>query len=134
MTSSHSHSAERDTEAEVDILFFEVGTEVFGADASQIVRIDLPDQSALQIPELGSVITGKRALVFMIGEGEAEVEAQLRVDAVLGIKPVPLESLRRLPPTASAKQYAIGVCLQGQAPVLLLDLVQLAQINHASNV
>ncbi|WP_370459038.1 Frizzy aggregation protein FrzB [Aggregicoccus sp. 17bor-14] len=112
---------------QVDLLFFEVGNAVYGADASQVLRIDraLPDD--FSVPELGVLRQGARALVFQLPEGEGH----LRVDAVRGVRPVPLNALRRMPPPAGAPPYAVGLCLdaaedpaQDSAPVLLIDLAE----------
>jgi chemotaxis signal transduction protein len=109
---------------EVDILFFDVGTSVFGTDASQVLRIDrsLPDD--LMLPELGLLHRGNRAIVFDTPEGEGH----LKVDGVRGVRSIPVSSLRRMPPTAGAAPYAVGVCLEDQdRAVLLIDLAETAK-------
>jgi chemotaxis signal transduction protein len=112
------------SDAQVDLLFFEVGASLYGADASQVLRIDraLPDDFSL--PDLGALRQGNRALVFQLPEGEGH----LRVDAVRGVRPVALNALRRMPAPAAAPPYAVGLCLdqsQGEAPpVLLIDLAE----------
>jgi chemotaxis signal transduction protein len=105
---------------EVDLLFFEIGEELYGTDASQVLRIDrsLPDDPAL--PELGQLKRGGRALVFETPEGEGH----LKVDLVRGVRAIPLAALRRMPTAAGAAPYAIGVCLDEVRPVLLIDLVE----------
>lgn len=110
-------------EEEVDILFFDIGASTFGADASQVLRIDraLPDD--LTLPELGLPHRGHRALVFDTPEGESH----LKVDAVHAVRTIPLSALRRMPPTAGAAPYAVGVCLQEDRAVLLIDLVETAR-------
>ena len=109
---------------EVDILFFDIGTSVFGTDASQVLRIDrsLPDD--LMLPELGLLHRGHRAIVFDTPEGEGH----LKVDGVRGVRSIPVSSLRRMPPTAGAAPYAVGVCLEDQdRTVLLIDLAETAK-------
>jgi hypothetical protein len=107
-------------EHEVDVLFFEVGEALYGTDASTVLRIEraLPDD--LTIAELGSLKRGNRALVFETSEGEGH----LKVDAIRGVRPVPIVALRRLPPAASAASYTVGVFLDEERPVLLIDLVE----------
>lgn len=107
--------------AEVELLLFEVGGQRYGADASQVLRIDRAASNAVTWASLGTPKSGQRALVFRGADAEAQ-EAQLRVDSVTGVRPVALEALRRLPPAASQDPTLIGVWLDGDTPVLLLDL------------
>ncbi|WP_164014226.1 Frizzy aggregation protein FrzB [Pyxidicoccus trucidator] len=111
---------ERDS---VDILFFDIGDSLYGTDASQVLRIDrsLPDD--LTLPGLGLPHRGHRAIVFDTPEGEGH----LKVDAVHAVRAIPLNSLRRMPPTAGAAPYAVGVCLEEARAVLLIDLVETAR-------
>ena len=105
---------------EVDVLFFEVGDVVYGTDASQVLRIErsLPDD--LRVPELGALRRGNRALVFDAPEGEGH----LKVDAIRGVRPVPIRDLRRLPLVAGAASYTVGVFLDQERPVMLIDLLE----------
>jgi len=105
---------------EVDVLFFEVGDVVYGTDASQVLRIErsLPDD--LMVPELGVLRRGNRALVFDAPEGEGH----LKVDAIRGVRPVPIRDLRRLPLVAGAATYTVGVFLDQERPVMLIDLLE----------
>ncbi|XXF75077.1 Frizzy aggregation protein FrzB [Myxococcaceae bacterium GXIMD 01537] len=114
---------EQSSSEDVDVLFFEIGRETYGTDASQVLRIDrsLPDD--LVLPELGQPARGLRALVFETPEGEGH----LKVDIVRGVRPIPLVALRRLPPSVAASPFAIGVCLDETRPVLLIDLVETAK-------
>jgi chemotaxis signal transduction protein len=115
---------EQQAAEEVDILFFEIGHEMYGADASQVLRIDRSLQDDLVLPELGQPARGNRALVFETPEGESH----LKVDVVRGVRPVPLGALRRLPAAVAAAPFAVGVCLDGDTrPVLLIDLVETAK-------
>jgi hypothetical protein len=108
---------------DVDILFFEIGSETYGADASQVLRIDraLPDD--LVLPELGQPRRGGRAIVFETPEGEGH----LKVDVVRGVRAIPLGALRRLPTAVSAAPFTVGVCLDDTRPILLIDLVETAK-------
>ena len=109
---------------QVDLLFFEVGSALYGADASQVLRIDRAQQDDFTLPDLGALREGARALVFQLPEGEGH----LRVDAVRGVRPVALNALRRMPPPAAAPPYAVGLCLDQDLdeaqPVLLIDLAE----------
>jgi chemotaxis signal transduction protein len=111
--------------ARVDILLFDIGRETFGADASQVTRIGPADGSALSPEELGPPAIGARALVFNAPAGTA---GQLRVDSVRGVRSVPIDSLRRMPGPAGAPPYAIGIWLDGENTVLLIDLVELHRV------
>ncbi|WP_223740325.1 Frizzy aggregation protein FrzB [Corallococcus interemptor] len=109
---------------EVDILFFQIGDSEYGTDASSVLRIDraLPDD--LTVRDLGLPHKGHRALVFDTPEGEGH----LKVDAVNGVRSIPLAGLRRMPAAAAAASYAVGVCLaldeEAGRPVLLIDLAE----------
>jgi hypothetical protein len=108
---------------EVDILFFEIGDQLYGTDASQVLRIDRALPGDLVLPELGAPKRGNRALVFDTPEGEGH----LKVDVVRGVRPMPLVALRRMPLVVAAAPYAIGLCLDDTRPVLLIDLVETAK-------
>ena len=105
---------------EVDILFFEVGDTVYGTDASLVLRIDRSHPEDLELPDLGPLKRGGRALVFDTPEGEGH----LKVDAIRGVRSIPIMDLRRLPPVAGAAPYAVGVVLDQERPVMLIDLVE----------
>ncbi|MGQ0504427.1 MAG: Frizzy aggregation protein FrzB [Myxococcaceae bacterium] len=109
-----------DTARSLELLLFEVGDEVYGADATQVLRIDKPADDALTLVPLGELKRGSRALVFRTQSGEG----QLRVDRVRGVASAGPNTLRRLPPAARRLPCAIGVWLAEDRPILLLDLVQ----------
>ncbi|MFZ5468352.1 MAG: Frizzy aggregation protein FrzB [Myxococcota bacterium] len=100
----------------VDLLLFEVGGTVMGADASQVLRIDAvaPDKKRA---------AGARALVFQAEDGERFVA----VDEVREVKTVNVTDLRRMPEATGAPPYAIGVWLDGARPVPLVDLVEFSK-------
>ncbi|MBU8894477.1 Frizzy aggregation protein FrzB [Corallococcus sp. H22C18031201] len=110
---------------EVDILFFLIGDALYGTDASQVLRIDRSLPEDITLPDLGLPHRGLRALVFDTPEGEGH----LKVDAVNGVRSIPVAALRRMPAAVAAAPYAVGVCLDEQAPrpVLLIDLVETAK-------
>jgi chemotaxis signal transduction protein len=116
-------SESQDANPEVDLLLFEIGTAVYGAEASQVVRVDNPTKDAVTLAELGTLKHGGRALVFQADGGEG----QLRIDGVRGVKTVGVHELRRLPPAVAVKPYALGIWLDGQQTVLLIDLQEAAK-------
>ena len=109
----------------VDVLFFSIGDQVYGTDASSVIRIGRAEWWALSPDELGKPEVGARALVFELSGGTG---AQLRVDGVRGIRAIEVGELRRLPRAASAPMYAIGACLEGGKTVLLIDLYELHRL------
>jgi len=109
--------AERQLAAEVEVLLFELDGARLGADASQVLRIERPGTPGLRLSPLRSASPG-RSLVFMAGEAEAALE----VDLVLGVRTVSARDLRRMPGVARAPGHALGFWLDGDQPVLLIDL------------
>lgn len=109
---------EQGEQERVDILMVEVGAEVYGVDASQVLRIDRAESHAFALAALGPLRHGRRALVYRTESGEA----MLKVDAVQGVVAVPLDKLRRMPPAATRSPLAVGLSLAGDRPVVLLDL------------
>jgi chemotaxis signal transduction protein len=110
---------------EVDLLLFEVGGELFGTDAAQVLRISAADSEAVVLPNMEGSPDSPRALVFGV-PGSAPREAQLRVDVVRGVMQVQVGQLRRMPPAASARPWAVGLWLDGDRPVVLIDLEKVA--------
>ena len=130
-------SAPAYTRTEIELLLFELGGAMFGADASQVLRIDrpatatapgeaaptevtFPAASAPLKASTPSHVAG-RSLVFRTPQGFG----QLKVDVVWGVRQVAVDALRRLPAAAATQPYAIGVWLDGDKPVLLIDLVEM---------
>lgn len=110
-------------EEQVDVLFFEIGDQVYGVDAGQVLRIDRALPQDPVVVELGELKRGNRVLVFSTPQGEGH----LRVDGVQGVRPVLVTDLRRLPPAVSAAAFTIGACLDEARLVLLIDLVETAK-------
>ena len=114
---------EQRIEDEVDILFFEIGDQLYGTDASQVLRIERALPEDITVPLLGALRRGSRALVFATSDGEGH----LKVDTVHAVRPIPIADLRRLPPAVSAAPFTIGACLDKARLVLLIDLVETAR-------
>jgi hypothetical protein len=109
--------------ATVDILVFEVAGVRFGADASQVLRIDRPiDEVSVGAP-LGPPARGNRALIFKAPSGDLR---RLDIDRVNGVWTISIESLRRLPGPARVGPIPIGTWLDGDRAVLLVDLAKMA--------
>jgi hypothetical protein len=107
----------------VDILVFEIAGVRYGADASQVLRIDRPkDEKSVGAP-LGEPSKGMRALIFNGPDGESR---RLNIDRVNGVLTISIEHLRRLPGPARVGPNPIGAWLDGDRAVLLVDLVKMA--------
>lgn len=109
---------ERAAEEVIQILLVGVGEEQYGVDATQVLRIDRAEGGAFAHPALGTLREGKRSLVFQTDNGEA----QLKVDAIIGVDSVPLSKLRRMPPAATRSPLAVGLYLSDARPIVLIDL------------
>jgi len=104
----------------VDIVLFEIGGAHYGADLTQVRRIDhLGSGDSFGHP-LGTPRQQARTLVFANAEG---YERRLAVDAVLGVRTVPVTELRRMPPAVAAPRTSIGAWLDKDSTVLLVDLL-----------
>lgn len=113
------------TAGEVEILFFEVAGSRYGADAAQVLRVDRPRAEIPCVVALGSAREGARALVFTTPSGAIN---QLKVDAVHGVRAIPISQLRRLPVGMGPEGFAMGVWLDGDTPVLLVNLAEIAKL------
>ena len=107
----------------VDILVFEVAGTRFGADASQVLRIDRPVDEVSVGQPLGAPKRGSRALIFKAPDGDLR---RLDIDRVNGVQTISIESLRRLPGPARVGPIPIGTWLDGDRAVLLVDLAKMA--------
>ncbi len=108
-----------DAPAQVDLVVFEVAGIRYAADLGQVRRIDLDEPTESIGAPLGPCAVGRRALVF---SPDPAVERRLAIDQVLGVTRVPLSALRRLPRAVNAARFTIGAWLDGEEPVLLVDL------------
>ena len=104
----------------IDLVIFDVAGIRYGADLTQVRRIDIHEPTESVGQPVGPPSVGGRSLVFEIGRGH---ERRLTVDQVMGVSRVPLNSLRRMPPAVNAARFSIGAWLDGDATVLLIDLL-----------
>lgn len=104
----------------IDLVVFDVAGVRYAADLGQVRRIDIDEPSETIGAPLGPPTHGSRALVFTVGEGQ---ERRLAVDAVMGVSRVPLGNLRRMPAAVNGAPFSIGAWLDGDATVLLIDLL-----------
>jgi chemotaxis signal transduction protein len=104
----------------VELVVFQVGEGRFGADLTQVARIDSKDPSRSVGEPLGAPGEGARALVFYGPDGQ---EHRLELAALLGVRSLQPAELRRLPPSAQVSSaIPIGAWLDGERTVLLVDL------------
>lgn len=108
----------------IDLVIFEIAGLRFGCDLGQVTRIDFDNKAPSVGTPLGMPASGRRSLVFRANTDSGE--ACLRIDSVLGVKRVPGDTLRRMPAAAHAPQSTLGAWLDGDVPVLLIDLWALA--------
>ncbi len=109
----------------IDLVLFEIAGARFAADLGQIHRIGTVEAHRSVGYPLGKPTTGKRALVFTATHAANgnQVEAQLCIDAVLGVHTVPLDDLRRLPLAAAASHLTVGAwVVDGSQTILIVDL------------
>lgn len=112
-----------DPSEQVEIVLFDVAGTRYGADMTQVRRIDRHDPHDSVGAPLGPCREGTRSLVF---SPDGARDLHLAVDAVLGVRTVHRDELRRLPPAVGHSPYVIGAWLEQDAAVLLVDL-------HATN-
>jgi hypothetical protein len=102
----------------VDLLVFLIGERRFAADAGQVQRVASLRPDAVELESLGRLTRGARALEVSLDGADRQVA----VDGVIGLRSVPLTQLRRFPVMARAGREVLGVWLDGEAPVVLIDL------------
>ena len=103
----------------VDVVLFEIAGVRYGADLAQVRRVDVDEPTESVGFPLGRPHEGRRALVF---HPEDSPECRLAIDAVLGVRKIPVSELRRLPPAVAAPPMSLGAWLDGTEAVLLVDL------------
>ncbi|MBX7113024.1 MAG: Frizzy aggregation protein FrzB [Myxococcaceae bacterium] len=105
--------------SKVDIFLFELAGTRYGADAGQVVKVGHVEKETSVGAPLGKPLKGGRCLVFHTEAGTAH---RLDIDRAIGVREVPVASLRRLPSSAVANKAAVGAWLDGEQTVLLIDL------------
>jgi chemotaxis signal transduction protein len=116
----------------VEIVLFKMGGVTYAADASQVIRFDRAalnstgDETVPPRAGRGS----ERALIVRAADG---VCRPISVEAVAGLQTVAVTSLRRLPQLVGISGPAVGFWLDGETPVVLLDLLQLVEGPEGSN-
>ena len=103
----------------IELVVFELGGVRYGADLSQVVRLDFYDPASSVGAPLGPPRQGKKALMIDAGDGR---DWCLAIDTLHGVRSVPVEQLRRLPAVAQGGVISIGAWLDGDQAVLLVDL------------
>jgi chemotaxis signal transduction protein len=106
-------------EENIDLVVFELAGIRYGADLSQVIRLDFFDEKSSVGQPLGAPSVGAKALMIDAGDGR---EWCLAIDTLHGVRSVPVEQLRRLPQVARGGAISIGAWLDGEQAVLLVDL------------
>lgn len=107
-------------EETVNLVIFELAGTRYAADLSQVIRLDFFDPATSVGAPLGPVRGGNKALLI---DARDECVWCLAIDTLHGVRSVPVEQLRRLPAIVPAGSFSIGVWLDGNEAVLLVDLV-----------
>ena len=103
----------------IELVVFELGGVRYGADLTQVIRLDFFDPGSSVGAPLGKPKEGTRALIINAGDGR---DWCLAIDTLHGVRSVPVEQLRRLPSVALGGAISIGAWLDGDQAVLLVDL------------
>lgn len=107
----------------VDLVLFEIAGIRYATELSAVRRIGLVEADSSVGYPLGKPSIGKRALVFHPAAASHDVEAQLFIDAILGVHTVPVDDLRRIPLAASISPITVGAwVVDGNQTVLIIDL------------
>jgi chemotaxis signal transduction protein len=119
-----------------EILLFQIGASVFASVVHDAVRIgsvrDVPAEELVVGGALGMPFERTRGIVV---SGEEGLERTLVVDQVLGVRSVPAEDVRPLPPLAAAclsSGAVTGFVEMDGAPTLLIDLRALVREHPAA--
>ena len=116
----------------VEIVLFKIGGVTYAADASQVIRFD---QVPLNSPGDEAVPRGARggSERALIVRGASGACLPISVEAVAGLRTVAVTSLRRLPHVVGISRPALGFWLDGETPVMLIDLLQLLESPEGMN-
>ena len=115
----------------VDLVLFEIAGVRYATELRAVRRISTVEfEQSVGYP-LGRPAIGRRALVFHPTSAPYDEEAQLLIDAVLGVHTVPVDDLRRLPFAAASSPVTVGAwVVEGNQTVLLVDLLATALPSH----
>jgi chemotaxis signal transduction protein len=110
-----------------EVLLFQVGARVYAAEVRHVRRIGNPSAAGAEdrlVPgsALGDPFSPDRGIVVRCEDGS---ERTLLVDNVIGVRSVPREHVRPLPPLAAhclASSAVVGFALLDDLPTLLIDL------------
>jgi len=115
----------------IDLVLFEIAGVRYATELRAVRRIGSVEPEMSVGYPLGRPTVGKRALVFHPTSTAHEVEAQLHIDAVLGVHTVPVDDLRRLPFAAATSPVTVGAwVVEGNQTVLLVDLLATVLLSH----
>lgn len=109
---------------QVSLVIFDIGGARYAADLSQVIRLDFYDARSSVGAPLGPCRDGTKCLMIDAQDGK---DWCLAIDTLHGVRSVPIEDLRRLPPLAQGGAVSIGAWLDGREAVLLVDLVAMTQ-------
>jgi chemotaxis signal transduction protein len=114
------------SETSSEILLFQVGARAYASAVYDVLRIETPSGEGGDQLVSGSVLgrpfSPDRGIVVDCGDG---TERTLVVDHVIGVRSVPQEDVRPLPPLAAeclASSAITGFALLDEVPTLLVDL------------
>lgn len=114
-----------------EILLFQVGARVYGAEVADVRRIGNPSAAEagdrlVQGSALGDPFSPDRGIVVACDDGERT----LVVDHVIGVRSVAQDDVRPLPPLAACcltSSAVVGFALLDDLPTLLVDLPTLVR-------
>ena len=95
----------------VGLLVFQLGGEIYAADAKQV----------LEVGQAARGLSRGRGLVFQSPDGLKT----LPVDRIQGLETARAEDLRKLPALVSAAAWAVGVWIRASGVVVLVDLAKM---------
>ncbi len=126
------------TEAQSEILMFQVGPRVFASVVYDAVRIgsvrDVPAGELVVETALGLPFARERGIV--VSGAEVAEERMMVVDQILGIRSVPEADVHPLPAFAAAclaSGAVTGFVIVDEAPLLLVDLPTLVRERQAAH-
>jgi chemotaxis signal transduction protein len=115
-----------------EVLLFQVGARLYATDVRDVSRIGNPsaakaDDRLVRGSTLGDPFSPDRGIVVRCDDG---TERTLVVDHVIGVRSVPRDHVRALPPLAASclpASAVVGYALLDDLPTLLVDLPTLVR-------